>query len=135
MKNCKLAIALGAALAMGTVLTATTQAMPVAQLGSQAAVPLQKAAFVFNGRNYCFYLDGWRGPGWYWCGFARRRGLGWGGPQGWHGWRGGQHPRHRRPGHVRPRSHPSSHARPSNHARPGFRSSTTGHHDSKRNHH
>lgn len=30
----------------------------------------------------------WAGkaPAWYWCGYARRRGLGWGGSYGWHGW-------------------------------------------------
>ena len=27
--------------------------------------------------QYCFYLDGWRGPGFYRCGFRHRRGLGW----------------------------------------------------------
>ena len=23
--------------------------------------------FVYLGRPYCFYLDGWHGPGWYRC--------------------------------------------------------------------
>jgi hypothetical protein len=30
-----------------------------------------------------------RGPGWYRCGYTRRRGFGWGGGHGWHGWTGG----------------------------------------------
>jgi len=47
---------------------------------------LIKAQFLFGGRNYCWYPGGWHGPGYYWCGYANRRGLGWGGPQGWHGW-------------------------------------------------
>src|SRR5262249_14894682 len=47
----------------------------------------ESAAFVWNGRRYCWYEGGWHGPGWYWCGYAWRRGIGWGGPVGWHGWR------------------------------------------------
>jgi len=40
----------------------------------------------WNGRTYCWSESGWKGAGWYRCGFAARRGLGWGGPAGWHGW-------------------------------------------------
>src|SRR5262245_43763019 len=45
----------------------------------------------WGGREYCWYPSGWHGPGWYWCGYRLRVGLGWGGPAGWHGWahRGG----------------------------------------------
>jgi hypothetical protein len=32
-------------------------------------------------QQYCFYLDGWNGPGFYRCGWHRRRGLGWHGAQ------------------------------------------------------
>jgi hypothetical protein len=45
---------------------------------------VETVQFVWAGRNYCWYDDGWRGPGWYWCGYAFRRGLGWGGGYGWH---------------------------------------------------
>ena len=55
---------------------------------------LEKAQYFYGGRNYCFY-DGWNGPGYYWCGFAWRRGFGWGGPMGWRGW--GGPPRFERP--------------------------------------
>src|SRR5262245_45618077 len=76
--------------------------------------------FFWRGRQYCWYDVGWRGPGWYQCGFRWRRGLGWGGPIGWHGWRrpgirvgqgpnrpginrpGGNRPRINRPGGNRP---------------------------------
>jgi hypothetical protein len=34
---------------------------------------------------FCFYVDGWNGPGMYECGFRHRRG------QGWHGRRDGHH--------------------------------------------
>jgi len=85
--------------------------------------PVEKAQFFWGGRRYCWYPSGWRGAGWYQCGFAWRRGLGWGGPAGWHGWR---HPGfvHRPP--VRPPVHrprPPAHRppahRPPAHHRPG----------------
>jgi hypothetical protein len=76
-----------------TFFVAAAQAEPQGQLiiavdrdGGQPA--LQDAQFIFGGRNYCWYDSGWRGPGFYWCGYAERRGLGWGGGAGWHGWRG-----------------------------------------------
>jgi hypothetical protein len=49
---------------------------------------LEKAQYLWGGRNYCWYDGGWQGPGYYWCGYAWRRGFGWGGPVGWHGWAG-----------------------------------------------
>src|SRR5262245_38720151 len=81
---------------------------------------VETVQFVWRGRRYCWYDTGWRGPGWYECGFRWRRGLGWGGPVGWHGWRrpgirvgqgpnrpginrpGGNRPRINRPGGNRP---------------------------------
>lgn len=66
------------------------QAVPVAPLaGAEAgsAGLLQNVQFFFGGRRYCWYFDGWHGPGWYWCGYAFRTGLGWGGPRGFHSWR------------------------------------------------
>jgi hypothetical protein len=32
--------------------------------------------FYWHGRRYCWYDDGWNGPGWYWCGYAWRWNLG-----------------------------------------------------------
>jgi hypothetical protein len=59
---------------------------------------IQKAAvFIVEGRRYCFYFDGWHGAGWYRCGFAHRRNLGWGGEYGWQGWSYG--PAEKRYGH------------------------------------
>jgi hypothetical protein len=40
----------------------------------------------FEGHRYCWYDEGWRGPGWYWCGYSVNKGVGWGGPIGWHFW-------------------------------------------------
>jgi hypothetical protein len=50
-------------------------------------VQLVQAQWAWQGRQYCWYPNGWRGPGYYQCGFAMRRGFGWGGPAGWNGWR------------------------------------------------
>jgi hypothetical protein len=54
---------------------------------------LTPAQFVYGGRQYCWYPNGWKGPGFYWCGYAMRRGYGWGGPAGWMGYtyRGGSY--------------------------------------------
>ena len=53
--------------------------------------PIESVQFLFGGRNYCWYPDGWRGPGWYWCGYEFRQGFGWGGGYGWNGWGGRRH--------------------------------------------
>lgn len=50
---------------------------------------VEHVQFIWLGQNYCWYDDGWNGPGWYWCGQYLSPGLGWGGGYGWHGWRGG----------------------------------------------
>ncbi|WP_305953006.1 hypothetical protein [Beijerinckia mobilis] len=50
------------------------------------SLPVETVQFFWGGRNYCWYPGGWQGPGWYWCGYAWRRGIGWGGPRGWRGW-------------------------------------------------
>jgi hypothetical protein len=46
--------------------------------------PLEQAQYFWGGRNYCWYSDGWHGPGFYWCGYRWREGYGWGGGHGWH---------------------------------------------------
>jgi hypothetical protein len=47
---------------------------------------VQPAQFFHLGKPYCWYQYGWAGPGWYWCGYGTRIGLGWGGLYGWNGW-------------------------------------------------
>jgi hypothetical protein len=98
------AIAAGTALAIGALVTATAQAMPASQLSPNAVNlnSIEKTQlFIFGGRHYCFYIDGWHGPGWYWCGYRWRHGFGWGGPEGWRGWyRGGRRGGYYRGGHI-----------------------------------
>jgi hypothetical protein len=54
------------------------------------ASPIQSAQYYsFDDENYCWYDEGWQGPGWYWCGYQWDDGFGWGGPYGWNGWGGG----------------------------------------------
>src|ERR1700677_4238911 len=89
----KLIIGLALASAVALPLANTAEAaigdgIAASQIASQW-LPVEKAQFVFGGRQYCWYDDGWQGPGWYWCGYAYRTGFGWGGGFGWHGWRGG----------------------------------------------
>jgi hypothetical protein len=51
----------------------------------------ENVQFFWSGHDYCWYDDGWNGPGWYWCDMYLQSGIGWGGVYGWHNWRGG-HP-------------------------------------------
>jgi hypothetical protein len=53
---------------------------------SGSAPLVETVQYAYRGYRYCWYLNGWRGPGWYRCGFAGRRGYGWGGGYGWRGW-------------------------------------------------
>lgn len=67
----------------------SARSMPITtQTGAVDQINLieKTAVYVVEGHRYCFYFDGWHGPGWYRCGFAFRRGLGWGGVYGWNGW-------------------------------------------------
>ena len=90
-------IILGAAFGLvGLVgISACAQATPVDHLNGMAAASVEQVQYMYGGRRFCWYPDGWRGPGYYWCGFAWRRGFGWGGPMGWRGW--GGPPRFERP--------------------------------------
>jgi hypothetical protein len=65
-------------------------ALPVLQPDALVAQPLpvEKTDYFYGGRNYCFYPNGWRGPGFYLCGFPYRRGFFFA-PGFFHGGRGG----------------------------------------------
>ena len=102
-----LALALGAALfAQSASPSLAAIAGGLSFVGDSAAQDpsIVEAQFIFGGRQYCWYDNGWRGPGWYWCGYAYRRGYGWGGGVGWNHWRHYGHGGHR-PGHGGGRPH------------------------------
>jgi hypothetical protein len=71
-----------------SVLVGKADAMPLGGLGQAAdrVSAVEHTQYFYGGRNYCWYPDGWHGPGFYWCGYAFRPGFGWGGPIGWRGW-------------------------------------------------
>ncbi|HEY8268631.1 MAG TPA: hypothetical protein VIG34_08240 [Xanthobacteraceae bacterium] len=73
MRPIQLALAAATALVLAA---GSAQASPLNALrGSQIAA--DGIEVTQNVQQYCFYLDGWRGPGFYRCGFRLRRGLGW----------------------------------------------------------
>ncbi len=89
----------GLAIAVGAMFATPSQAAMMGQgLDSPAGAPLTQKAqiylavpnpldlFAFGGHDYCWYDGGWRGPGWYWCGYGGRQGYGWGGGEGFNGW-------------------------------------------------
>jgi hypothetical protein len=90
---------LGLALAAGALLVATQAnagSFPVNNLAGVTGDLIDQVAvrvYVHEGHRYCFYFNGWHGPGWYRCGFASRRGLGWGGVYGWNSWNYGPYER------------------------------------------
>jgi hypothetical protein len=88
-------VALAAIIGLSGLGLATT-ANAAAVNGAAKSMPsddsqIQTIDYRYGGRDFCWYTNGWRGPGYYWCGYAFRRGYGWGGGYGWNGWgRGGE---------------------------------------------
>ena len=80
MRRLALTVAGAAALLSGDSLTNHATAMMFASPASMQAVIdflgiAEDVQYFYGGRNYCWYPYGWNGPGWYWCGYASRRGL------------------------------------------------------------
>src|SRR3984893_15492038 len=96
MRGIGLTLTAAVALIASGVLVDRLQAAPMAPSdGLRAALGsldiVEKAhVLVWHGRRYCWYDDGWQGPGFYWCGYAWRQGFGWGGGSGWNGWEHGR---------------------------------------------
>jgi hypothetical protein len=90
MRKLGLVVALAGTIAAGLALSGGAQAAPVssAAIGDAAAAfnVVDKTQYIYGGRSHCWYNSGWKGPGWYWCGYRWRRGYGWGGPRGWNNW-------------------------------------------------
>ena len=70
----------------GMVADAVNPGESVPPLVQLAQLPFPVDLFLFGGHDYCWYDDGWRGGGWYWCGYGHREGYGWGGGEGFNGW-------------------------------------------------
>jgi len=94
MRSLSLAIAAGALL---VATQANAGSFPVNKLtdanGNGLVDHVAVRVYVHEGNRYCFYFNGWHGPGWYRCGYAFRRGLGWGGVYGWNSWNYGPYER------------------------------------------
>src|SRR5262249_45172723 len=86
----KLIAGAAAAALMAAGIASSAQAAPISR-DDPNLIQAQFAVYFYSGHRYCWYDDGWHGPGWYWCGYPGRSGYGWGGAWGWRGWRGG-HP-------------------------------------------
>jgi hypothetical protein len=109
MRKFRLALAALIALLPGASLSGIAQALPIGpyselRIGVGKLSTIHEAHYVWGGRAYCWHDSGWNGAGWYRCGYASRTGMGWGGPQGWHGWHwqgpdGPRHGGHHGPGH------------------------------------
>lgn len=91
MRKLVIHLAAVAMLIAAASLPAPVQALPtVAADGLRATfdsgIVIEKAQYTRSGRRYCWYDDGWNSAGWYRCGYAWRRGQGWGGQYGRHDW-------------------------------------------------
>jgi hypothetical protein len=80
-------LAIGGAMATGSAQAAVPGGASAIRAASDLGAVTEQVQFRFGGYDYCWADDGWRGPGWYWCGYAYRPGFGWGGPVGWNNWR------------------------------------------------
>jgi hypothetical protein len=90
----KLALSLSlvacAALPLGGIAEASIADSPFPTARQMTRIaPVEDAVFIQGGIAYCWYPNGWRGAGFYRCGWQWRTGVGWGGAWGWNGWGGG----------------------------------------------
>src|ERR1035441_4646155 len=99
LRNLVVALAATAAVVVGGNAGAASMSAPAAMRTAADSLKMtENVQFFWGDHNYCWYDDGWNGPGWYWCDMYLQSGIGWGGGYGWHGWRGG-HRGGRRDGH------------------------------------
>jgi hypothetical protein len=79
-------VAVSSLLAIGSSANATIAATGMSPAADHLTL-IDQVQFVFGGHKHCWYPDGWNGPGWYWCGYRLRKGRGWGGGEGYRGWK------------------------------------------------
>ncbi len=102
IRNLVVALAAAAAVTLGGNAGAASISTPAATRTAVDSLKMtENVQFAWGGHDYCWYDDGWNGPGWYWCGSYLEPGIGWGGGYGWHHWRGG---------HAGGRGHAGGHA-------------------------
>ena len=83
----------GAMVASGGIAAAPISAPSAIRAAAADLAVTRPIQFLHLGKPYCWYPYGWAGPGWYWCGYGTRSGLGWGGAYGWNGWVAPRNPR------------------------------------------
>ncbi len=92
MRSFIFAVAATALVASGTLATSgRAEAAPAGPEGLRTAADrlniAEDAQYFYGGYSYCWFPDGWQGPGWYVCDYGPWvAGRWWGGPRGWHGW-------------------------------------------------
>jgi hypothetical protein len=80
------AVAIGSSLSIAGSANALIAAAGVSAASDRLTV-VEQVQYRYGGHRHCWYDGGWHGPGWYWCGYASRHGYGWGGGEGYRGWR------------------------------------------------
>jgi hypothetical protein len=90
MHSWKIGLATAVAVGVSASIAGSASAT-IATTGMSAAADrlttVEQVDYRWGGHRHCWYADGWNGPGWYWCGYHHRRGFGWGGGEGYRGWR------------------------------------------------
>ena len=89
MQHLKTALAVAVAGFSLSLAGAANAAMPETGMSVAAdhVTVVDQVDFLFGGHRHCWYADGWNGPGRYWCGYRQRHGMGFGGGEGFRGWR------------------------------------------------
>src|SRR5450631_3253567 len=64
------ALAIGGALASAPSQAAVQGGADAMRAASENGALTEQTQFRMGGYDYCWADDGWRGPGWYWCGYA-----------------------------------------------------------------
>ena len=89
LRKLVVALAATAAVVVSGNAGATSMSAPAAiRTAADSLNMTENVQFFWSGHDYCWYDDGWNGPGWYWCDMYLQSGIGWGGGYGWHHWRG-----------------------------------------------
>jgi hypothetical protein len=81
------AVVIGCSLPIAGSANPTISAVGVQAAFDHIAVVEHVQYYRYGGHRHCWYGDGWNGPGWYWCGYGARHGHGYGGGEGYRGWR------------------------------------------------